>query len=216
MKSPSLDNLYARIDRQILLTESYTEIPGLSFIIRACRLKPYSYFYDEKLDKIVLYRKWFDEFGNSIELVKKKIEIRYGDLSLRNKHVPCTDLYYGLSIDRIAKMSKLVYVFAGKESPLQDCYLLAFLGLDNYLRAYMYLYGEWQRISPLQLGMKNLRILAKNRGTKYFQRLEKADNNVLPCHAGQTWLSFMPTSFNFRVIVNKEHEKLVPILGKTL
>ena len=48
---------------QILLVQSYTEIPELSFIIKSCRLKPYSYFFKEQSNKIILYSWWFDECG---------------------------------------------------------------------------------------------------------------------------------------------------------
>ena len=215
MKSPSLDHLYVKLDRHIRLAESYTEIKGLSFIIRACRLKPRVYFHEKKSRNIILYREWFDEFGNTFNLVKKKIDIRYQDLSLRGKHVPCTDLYYGLSVDRIAKMSKLAYVFAAKDSDTyQDCYMIALLGIDNYLRTYMYLYDEWRQVSPLRLGLNNLKLLAKRRDLKYFCELEKADNSIMPCVSGRTWLSFMPASYHFRDLIGKDHDKLVSIFGK--
>lgn len=214
MKSPSLDNLYARLDRQIALVESYSEIPSLAFIIKSCRLKPLDYF-ERRSNRLILYRNWFDEFGNSLQLIKKKVEIRARDVSLDNKYIPCTDLYYGLSIDRIAKMSKLVHLLAGKDTDThQDCYLISFLGLDNYLRSYMYLYDSWQIVSPLHLGMKNLRQIAKLRDNKYFTELQKIDNSVMPCVGARAWLSFLPASYNFRELIAKEHESLSPIFGR--
>lgn len=199
MKSPSLDSLYSQIDRHILLAQSYTEISELFFIIKACRLKPYSYVFEEKSEKLILYRQWFDEFGNSFNIDRnKRVKIVYNDLSLPRKSIVCTDLYYGLSLDRVAKMSKFCYLSFGKDEDWQqDCALITFLGIDNYLRSFMYLHGEWQQVSPLNLGMKHLKILSKNKDIKYFLKLDIKENSAIPCIISEQWLSFLPPHKEF-------------------
>lgn len=215
MKSPSLDAFYAKIDRLVRLTESYTEIEELSFIIKACRLKPYSLFSQKKDERLVLHRWWFDEYGNSLRIVKnKRIKITYGDLELDRKNIVCTDLYYGLSIDKIAKMSKLVHLYSGKDEDLyEDCAVLTFVGLDNYLRSYVYMYGEWKPISPLTLGMRLLKSLANHLDIKHFLKLENKENCIIPCISAETWLSFMPPSKEFTSLVGQQHEVVVPYLN---
>lgn len=199
MKSPSIDSFYSQIDRHILLVQSYTEISELFFIIKACRLKPYPYVFEEKSYKLILYRQWFDEFGNSFNIDRnKRVKIIYNDLSLPRKNIVCTDLYHGLSLDRIAKISKLCYLSFGKDEDWQqDCALITFLGLDNYLRSFMYLHGEWQQVSPLNLGMKHLKILSKNKDIKYFLKLDIKENSAIPCITSEQWLSFLPPHKEF-------------------
>jgi hypothetical protein len=216
MHSPSIEFFHAKIEKLIRLARSYTEIEGLDFIIKACRLKPYHYVYGEQNHKVVLQRWWFDEFGNSLNITKhKKISLTFNDLSLNDKIV-CTDLYYGLSLDRIVKMSKLMYLCAGKDEDLyQDCYLLSLLGVDDHLRTYLYWYGEWQQVSSLLLGVKHLKLLAKNADTRYFRQLAGPQDTSIPCLSGWTWLSYLPASRDFLDIIKEQHETLLPIFGDT-
>jgi len=212
MRSPSIDNFYTQLDKQILLIQSYTEISDLFFIVKACRLKPISYL-EEKSKKIVLYRDWVDEFGNSFRVENsKKVRIVYNDLSLKRESITCTDLYYGLSLDKLSKISKLVYVCIGKdEDYYKDCAVVTFLGIDNYLRSYMYLYDEWQQVSPLVLGLKNLKLIGKNRDVKHFLELNIKENTPIPCISGHQWLSFLPPSKGFLDHMEKECEFLAPL-----
>lgn len=197
MKSPSLDVLYSQLEKQILLVQSYTEISELVFIIKSCRLKPSNYI-KSKSEKILLYREWFDEFGNSFTLVNKKIKLIYNDLSLIRKDITTTDLYYGFSLEKIVKISKLAYVCFGKEDDLQqDCALITFLGIDNYLRSFMYLYGAWQQVSPLLLGIHNLRMISQNKDIKYFKKIDVAEDSIIPCVSSEQWLTFMPPRKEF-------------------
>lgn len=210
MKSPSLDSYYTQIDKIILLAQSYTEIKELSFIIKGCRLKP---LHHNKSYKLILHRDWFDEFGNSFKINKKKINIIYNDFFLGTERKVCTDLYYGLSIDKIAKISKLLYLCAGKDEDLnEDCFILTFLGIDNYLRSYMFLYNEWQQISPLLLGFENLKIIGKNADIKYFLEFSNKKNMPIPCNLSQAWLTFMPPSDDFLSMLGKQFEAIVPLL----
>lgn len=209
MKSPSLERLHAKLSKQIKLVQSYTEIEGMEFIIKAARLKPHDYIFSDRDNKIILHKWWLDEFGNSFIIDDKKVKIIYNDLKLDRKQIISTDLYYGLSLDRIAKMSKLVYVVCGKDEDLyQDCYLLTFLGIDDHLRSYLYWYGEWQQVSPLLMGMKSLQLLVEHLDIKYFNQIGKKENDALPCIGGETWISYLPPNDNFVDLLKNNHEVL--------
>lgn len=216
MRSPSIEWLHAKLEKHIRLTQSYTEIDGLEFIIKSCRLKPYDYIFKEREDKIVLYKRWFDEFGNSFTIDRyKNIQIVYNDLSLDKKRIVCTDLYYGLSLDRVTKMSKLVHLVAGKDEDLyQDCYLLTFLGIDNHLRSYLYWYGEWQQVSPLLMGMKSLGIIAKHLDIKQYVQAGKKENNAIPCISGETWLSCLPPGKGLLELLSKRFEIIARVINE--
>jgi hypothetical protein len=209
----SLDALYIQLNKHILLAQSYSEIPELFFIIKGCRLKPYEVIF-EGSKKLVLHRWWIDEFGNSLKITKnKKIEIKYGDLSFDRERIICTDLYYGLSLDKITKMSKLVYICAGADEDIhQESYFLTFLGIDNYLRSYMYLYEEWQIVSPLLLGTKNLRLLGRNSDIKYFKHFSNSKTLPIHCVSSESYLSSLPISTEFRSVIAKKYDKLLEIL----
>jgi len=206
MKSPSLESLYATLHKHMLMVESYTEIPNITFLFKACRLKPHSYFFEKKNNKIVLYTRWFDEFGNSFKLLKnRKLQIIYGDLSIDQDRLVCTDLYYGLDLKKIAKISKFAYISCGiDEDTYQDCILISMLGIDNYFRTYLYLYGYWQQVSTLLLGTKNLKIIAKNLDINYYKALSNTENIRLPCSEAQTWLTSLPIKEDFFQTLEKQ------------
>lgn len=210
-KSLNLEHVHAKLYKQILLAESYTECKGLEFIIKSCRLKPLQYI-ENKSPNIILYKKWIDEFGNSLNLIKnKRIQISYNELAINRDKLSCTDLYYGLSINKVAKISKLAYICAGVEEDFyQPCYMLTFLGLDNYLRTYMY-YDEWQQVSPLYLGMKNLKFIAGKRDIKYFLQSNKTKDMPIPCTKAQAWLSLLPINNDLMTILNKDHLMIADI-----
>ena len=216
MRSPSIEFFHAKIDKLIKLAQSYTEVEELEFIIKACRLKPHDYVFGDRHDRIVLHRWWVDEFGNSLNIIKnKRIVITYNDLSL-NKKLACTDLYYGLSMDRIVKMSKMLYLCAGKDEDLyQDCYLLSLLGEDDHLRTYLYWYGEWQQVSPLLMGMKHLKLLADNADVRYFRQVAGPENVPIPCLWGKTWLSYLPASQDFLDVVRQQYESLLSLMVRS-
>jgi hypothetical protein len=213
MKSPSLDALYLTLHKHMLLAQSYSEVQELFFIIKTCRLKPYDYVMGERSEKLLLYKWWLDEFSNSLHILKsKRLEIVYNDLNIDRDKIVCTDLYYGLSLDRVAKMSKLVYLCAGKdEDLLEDAFFLTFLGLDNYLRSYMLLHGEWQQVSPLLLGLKNLKLIAHNADIKYFRQFENKEDMPIACASARQWLSFLPLSPSLLTQLDKQYEQLLPI-----
>lgn len=217
MKSPSLDSLYTQINKHILLVQAYTEINELSFIIKACRLKPYSYILGDKDKSLILHNWWYDEFGNSLKIDKKKIKLIYNDLSLNHDKIICTDLYYGLSIDKIAKISKLSFCCFGTDEDLCKNYcIISFLGIDNYFRSYMLTDNKWQQISPLLLGIYNLKLIANNINIKYFRIFKNKENMPIPCFNHSAWLTFMPASNEFLELLNKRHETVYPIFKEQI
>lgn len=214
MRSPSIEWLHAKLDKQIRLAQAYTEVQELEFLIKVCRLKPYNYVFEKRSNKIALYRWWFDEFGNSLKIVKnKRIHIIYNDLQLDKNKIVSTDMYYGLSLDRIAKMSKLVFICIGKDEDLyEDCYLITFLGIDNHLRSYLFWYGEWQQVSPLLLGMKWLKFIGSHLDIKHFSEIKNKEKIPIPCISSQMWLSYLPVNGDFLSLLNKQCEAVSLIL----
>lgn len=216
MKSPSLDILYTQLHKHILLAQAYIEIKELFFIIKACRLKPYDYI-ENKSDKLILYRKWFDEFGNSFEITNnKRVKITYNDLSLDRQKIVCTDLYYGLSIENVVKISKLAFVCLGKEEDTyQDCVVLTFLGIDNYLRSFVFTNEEWHPVSPLILGLKTLRTIGANRDLRYFREVSIKENAPIPCLAPEAWLTYMPPNRVFTALMERRCDFISPLFHNT-
>lgn len=214
MRSPSIEWLHAKLDKQIKLAQGYTEIPELAFIIEACRLKPYDYIFEQRTNKVILYKWWFDEFGNSLNITKhKKLSITTNDLKLNAKEIVSTDLYFGLSVDKVIKMSKLIHIIVGKdEDLLQDCCFLTLVGIDNHLRTYLYWYGEWQQVSPLLIGIKNLILIANHLDIKYYLPVANKENSALPCASSRAWLSCLPVNASFVSEVGKQSEALAHLL----
>jgi hypothetical protein len=213
MKSLSLDALYAQLHKHIVLAQSYAEITELPFIIKSCRLKPYDFLFGIKSNKVVLHRQWVDEFGNSLHIEKdKSLTLTYGDLSLDRSKLISTDLYYGLSLDRIAKMSKLIYVCSGtEEENQQETIFLTFVGLDHYLRSYLYSCGEWQQVSSLFLGIEHLKLLSHYTDLPYFRPIIK-EKTPMPCLAAGQWLSCLPLDSELVSLLNKRSSKVLDVL----
>lgn len=213
MKSPSLDIFYVGLDKHIRLAQSYTEIDGLDFIIRSCRLKPYTYVFEKREPRIVLYRKWFDEFGNILNINRDKtISMTYGDLALRGKKIICTDLYSGLSIKSIAKISKLVHICSGRDELATEFAFLTFRGIDNYLKCYFYSHGEWQQVSPLLLGLNNLLTIADYDNIEYFTYQDNKEIAPVPCISAHNWLAKLPPGQSFLASIQKQNENISDIL----
>jgi len=208
MKKPGIDQLYISLDRHIKLVKGYTEIPELPFIIKSCRLKPVEYVF-EGVRKLVLMRKWYDEFGCTLNLVGKTPIITRNDLSIDRSKLICTDLYYGLSLPKIAKMSKLVHICEGiDEDKFEETYFLTFLGIDNYLRSYLYLWGEWEAVSPLLLGMEMLTFIARNNENGYVRKKNNSKSFPMACVKGTSCLTYLPMHERLLVNLVKKHEIL--------
>ena len=199
----NLNSYYAYLNRSILLAQSYTEIPEFSFIIKSCRLKPIKYVYNNA--STTLYKHWVDEYNNSLKIVRnKRLKIFPNDLSL--SPVAYTDLFYGLSLDKIAKMSRFIYLCIGKDEDLkQDCCILSLLGIDDYFRTYLLLYGEWYHVSPLCMGLRSLKLIANNLDMKYFREFSFKENICVPCADAKVWLSCMPANKDFLSMLEKQY-----------
>jgi hypothetical protein len=213
MRSPSIERFYALINKHILLTESYSEFAGLEFIIKSCRLKPYELFVgNKKYNKIKLHNHWFDEFNNSLYIKNKKVYIKYNDLCVDKSKLICTDLYYGLGIQKVFKISKLLFIEISKDEDHNSQYCVSLLGMDNFLRTYYY-NNEWEPMPSLHLGIKILKFIAKNKDIKYFKKLN-IKNTAIPCLHSDSWLCCLPAHNDFFKILNHEPDNIVSFLTK--
>lgn len=193
MKSPSIERIYNQINKTILLAESYTEIKNLSKIIKACRLKPYSFLFKKNFNKYHVQKHWVDEFSNSFKIDKnKKIKIIFNDLTIK-KPIICTDLYYGLNIEKIIKISKLFFIRIGLDYDSNIHILISLIGIDDYIRTYLYEDdGNWKQISSLFLGFNKLQKIFNHLDIKYFLNIKNKENFPVPCYKYDEWISFMP------------------------
>ena len=208
MKSPSLDSLYYDLDKHIALVQAYTEIDYLDFLIRVCRLKPYSYVFEDRDKKLVLHRRWFDEYGHSLYITDdKKIDIVYYDLFLQKEKIICTDLYYGLPLDKLLRMSKIGYFDFSSQHVM-----CALLGIDNYLRCYWRSEKGWRHISPLVLGTRALRAIKEWSPNNEFQKLPIKENQPIPCISSRQWLTSLPMSQEFLALMNQQCEMVGSLL----
>ena len=214
MVAHSIEWLHGTLNKNIKVAKAFTGIKELPFILTACRMKPVKYMLDHR-QNIPFYDYWFDEFGNSLKISngkKRKLFITYNDLRLQaSLNNISTDLYYGLSLDRVVKMSKQVMLWMGKDEDKfgQKCYLLSFLGLDDHLRSYLHWDGEWKQISSLWLGVINLRRMGQANKKIADEPLNEKDC-PFPCVGAEGWLSFLPLSEDMLDAL-KQHEKLMEI-----
>lgn len=210
MEAHSLDHWHNHLDKNIKLAAAYTEVNRLDFIIKSCRLVPKDFSFLKKDNQIKLYRWWVDEFGNSFKIIKnKRIKIIYNDLLIiKNNN---TDLYYGLSMDKIYKISKLIFIYFGKDDLNQEYIYVSFLGIDNYLRTFLYEDSQFKIVSPLLLGLKNLKFISSHLDIKYFLNLKNKENITYPCMTGEGWLSLCPVSDDLKIIIDRQFPQLVNI-----
>ena len=201
MKTPSLDRFYLKINRSIKLVESYLEDKNLSFIITSCRLKPIGLL-NNKYCKLQLHNIWIDEYRNSLRIDKKKINIIYNDLSIDCDNAVCTDLYDGLSLDNILKISKLACIIQEKNEN-DNTTLICCLGVDNYLRTFITINNEYKKCSSLIIGMKNLKLISQNKDIKYFISLDKKINKAFSCNSVRGWITYLPASKDFVTLLSK-------------
>lgn len=193
----SIEEYYQRIMPELNLISSYLEDVNIKDIIVQCRLKPYLYT-SNFTARLCLRKHWVDEFGNSFKLEKKRIKLVINDLSIDKKKVKYTDLYEGLPIDQIAKISKLAYICIGTEDvELSTVKVITLLGVDNYLRTFVEYDGEWRRVSSLCLEIRNLRKIIKNEDIKLWKKLNHEGDVILPCLTKEEWLVCMPVHSQF-------------------
>jgi len=207
----TLESFYLKHDKSLALAEGFTEFKNLSFIIKLCRLKPIGLFF--KKDKNPFQLNWFDEYGNTLNISRKKdISIIYNNISIDRTKIMTTDLYYGLHINNILKISKLAFIVEGRDEDYNtDFYIISLLGLDNYLRTYMFMYGELKQVSPLILGLDNLQTISNNLKIRLFKSIkEKIDT---PCQHTQSWLTSMPVHTGLCALI--KNKSLVELLQQT-
>jgi hypothetical protein len=178
-------------------------------------MKPYDYVKGGgKKIPTTLQRHWIDEWGNSLRIENKTAKIILNDLSLKQKRIISTDLYFGLSLNRAIKMSKMIYLCAGKDEDLgQPCYWLTLVGLDNYARSYLYLYGEWKQVPTLLLGLNQLIILTQYFDLQYLKLLPELKINPIPCQRVWSCVSCLPATNSLFDEIRKGDEMLLPLFG---
>lgn len=210
----SLDKFYAHIDSHIELVSSYTENSAYRFVITSCRLKPYTFIFDKFRSRLVLHRHWIDEFGNSLLIgTDKRAKITTNDLTIDRDKLISTDLFAGLPIDKVAKISKTLFFIAGKdEDNYKDCFIFAFLGLDGYLRCFYYAYEKWGSLPPLLLGLEVLETLASNQVIRDIKEVKLKKNTIFPCIKRTAVISSWPPSKNFVSILEAQNSALTSIL----
>lgn len=210
MEAHSLEYWHNHLNKNIKLASAYTEVKELEFIIKFCRLIPKDFSLLKKDKQIKLHRWWVDEFGNSLKIIKnKRIKIIYNDLSVTDN--VNTDLYYGLSMDKIYKISKLVFIYCGKDDMDQYYIYVSFLGIDNYLRTFVYEDNQFKLTSALFLGLKNLKFIGKHLDIKYYLNLKNKENIIYPCVLGEGWLSLCPVSDDLKTIIDRQLPQLTEI-----
>lgn len=205
----NIDTYYIQINDLLLLVQGYTEIESLSDIIRMCRLKPYNKelgIVSRKIKPASLYRQWVDEYGNLLTIDKRKqLDISFSAVSINHSKLIITDLYYGLSIRKIYLMSKAMLFLAGQELQNDQLhYILAFIGLDNFLRVFAYIDNEWQIISPLYLGVKTLKQITncfREIQFPFYKRIKQSETMIFPCNGQKAWLGSCPTSEEMRRVL---------------
>lgn len=168
--------------------------------------------FENRLKRLRFFDKWYDEYGNSISFSKDgKVNCTYHDLSIDRKNNPSTDIYAGISIDKVYKISKLVHCYYGKDEDLNKNFcLLTFLGIDNYLRSYLFYQEECKQVSPLLMGFDNLIEFSNLIGIQNFCHFKMKENN-LPCKNGKAWLSCLPVSEKLFHIIETESDYLSTI-----
>lgn len=178
------------------VASGFSGIKILTWIIKTCRLKPYAFLNATKHIKTKLEKNWYDEFGNILHInAEKKAEVIFNDLRMKKKDICCTDLFYGLNKENIVKISKLAYIVIGKDEDLfEDVFIISFLGLDNYLRTFCYIYGEWQRVSNLILGQTALSFINKNSLINDYVSFGSSECSLIACYSQQSWLSCLPVN----------------------
>jgi hypothetical protein len=183
-------NYFASIKTSLQLLEVSSEIKNLSKIIKACRLQSSSLLKTGNLLSSQFIEDWHDEFNCSFKINKsdKSIEIKLNNL---DKNVIYNyDIYSGLSLKNVTKISKSIYLFVGQDDGEIISYI-SFLGIDDYLRSYFY-DGIWKRCSSLIMGMDLLKVMFERH--ENFKKLPSNYNIDVGCETGRSWLCLLPAS----------------------
>jgi len=165
MSRYTIEEFYDKINDHIITVGGWKDDPGIGSVIKMCRLKPYQMLTDKK-DRynLKLHKHWVDEYGSSLFVLKTKLKVVLDDLTIDRKLLQCTDMYDGLSITQVSSISKLVWATKDK--------MIGFLGLDDYLRVFVWLDGQWVKRSPLLLGIEALKQIVKHRDMGYAMTMD--------------------------------------------
>lgn len=200
-KTISIEEFYIKIHKDLMLIESYLEYPNLSNILKSCRLKPQSYI-NNKTIRTKLHNTWCDEFNSHLNLNEKELSITHNNLYSKSVS---TDMYYGLSIKNILKISQLIFIQIGNcDDTNKFRFFLSFYCIDNYFRSYIF-EDNWKQCSSLYLGLDNLNIILNRLGLIGYVQLSN-ENNPMELLNSKTYLSQVPFNDEFKKILNKHFE----------
>ncbi len=200
------EEYYERIKPEVNLIGSFTGDNQIVEILLKCRLKPYNYN-TQFNRKLILRKHWVDEFGNSLLIENGKAKIVENHLNIDHSVVKNSDLYFGLPVSKISKISKLAHLSTGVDEDFEEeCIVLTFLGLDDCFRTFCLYNGEWRRFSPLSIGLKNIRKILNNTDVKVFNQLTIGERVIYPCSTWSEWMVRLPANELFwkENIMNKE------------
>lgn len=214
MQNFEIEKLYDFLDSQIKLATAYTEYQNLTQIIKMCRLKPFDMMINRlPSNKLKLHNKWVDENNNAL-IINKDKSIKIKTSILDKYHCINTDLYQNLSIEKIFKISKLLYFFNGKdEDKLENHIILSFLGIDNFLRTFVYVYGKWECYPSLFLGLDVLSKIVDNANLKYYTEVTSEKTVVYPCQTQEEWISSLPIQSGFISILENKSSYITQLLN---
>lgn len=203
MASLTSAELELKLKKRAKLSSIVFKDPYLESIISFCRLKPKNAKTTSSISKTELCDTWIDEFGSSIRITKKEKTIKLNDLSVDKSKIINTDLYSKLSIEKISKISNIIFLFCGKEEDFKtDHFVLSFLGIDGILRTYCFIYEEWFSIPPLALGYSALRLIAKNKSCEDIKIFKNNKVLVYPCKKQISFLSYWPNNPDMNKIID--------------
>jgi len=128
----SLERFYHRIRGKISLVGAYLGDTRICSIIRGCRLKPITAFYNKFNFDTILEPVWIDEFGYRLEIQKKgytKIKIS----KRKGIQKTTTDIFKNETVEFIAAHSKRVLIGLSEKK-----WICIFWCSDNYFRGYIW------------------------------------------------------------------------------
>lgn len=187
-KKISSELYFDEIKRNLKLLEISSEINNLSKIMKGCRLLS-SEFLKRKVGRTEFIENWYDEFHCHFKINKsdKKVNIKLNCID--QEEIYHSDIYFGLSIEKILKISNLCYLYIG-ESWKDKIYYVSFLGIDGFLRSFYNDGDGWKRISSLFLGIEILKLIFAD--APNFKKLNAIYNIDAGCADGSAWLSYLP------------------------
>lgn len=214
MTSINIERFYDTFEKHVILTSAYTDKKHLGSILMMCRMKPYDIIFGSFTKKVILYRRWIDEYGNSLKIQKdKKVMVRLNDLTIDKSKITQTDLYGQVSMEQTARISKLVYFLNGRDEDQHGQHtVLSFLGIDNFLRTFVFIFGEWRRYPSIFLGMQALTDIATNSDVKYYKELKGKKAIIYPCDVQKSWISYWPCK-DFVSILRDQNESVLSLLN---